>query len=192
MGADGMAGGDKLMAHLDRILERVKSAQAVRVGFLEGSTYPDGTSIPMVAAVQEFGGSMKIPARTQELNFKVNANTGESRFARADKANFAQTVSIPEHIVTVPARPFFRNMIDTKAPGWGGKVAKVLKATDYDAKATLDTMGELIQGQLQGSIRDLTSPPLAASTVRAKGFAKPLIDTGTMLRSVDHEVTGTQ
>jgi len=49
-------------------------------------------------------------------------------------------------------------------------------------------MGELIQGELQGSIRDLTSPALAASTVRAKGFDKPLIDSGVMLRSVDFEV----
>ena len=27
----------------------------VRVGFLEGSTEPDGTSLPMIAAIQEFG-----------------------------------------------------------------------------------------------------------------------------------------
>lgn len=192
MGADGMAGGDRLMAHLDRILARVKSAQAVRVGFLEGATYPDGTPVAKVAAVQEFGGSMKIPERTQDLNFKINANTGQSRFARADKANFAQTVTIPEHTVTVPARPFFRNMLDAKAKDWGAKSAKVLKAADYDASVTLGRMGELIKGQLQGSIRDLTSPPLAASTVRAKGFAKPLIDSGHMLASVDYQVTGTE
>jgi hypothetical protein len=154
MAADGMSGGDRLMAHLDRILARVKSAQAVRIGFLEGATYPDGTPVPMVAAVQEFGGSM----------------------------------NIPEHTVTVPARPFFRTMLDTKAPDWGKQIGKVLKASDYDAGTTLGRMGELIKGELQGSIRDLTSPPLAASTLREKGFSKPLIDTGVMLNSVDYEV----
>jgi hypothetical protein len=192
MGADGLRGGDKLQAHLDRILERVRSAQQVRIGFLENATYPDGTKVAMVAAVQEFGGSMNIPARTQDLNFKINANTGQSRFAKAEKANFQQTVTIPAHTVTVPPRPFFRNMLDTKAKAWGQQAGKVLKAADYDAKTTLGRMGELIKGQLQGSIRELQSPPLASSTVRAKGFAKPLIDSGHLLASVDYEVTGNE
>src|SRR5690348_3551284 len=73
MGADGLSGGDKLQAHLDRILERVKSAQAVRVGFLEGATYPDGTPLAKIAAVQEFGGTIEMPAREQDLHFKMNA-----------------------------------------------------------------------------------------------------------------------
>lgn len=188
MSADGLHGGDKLQQYLDRLLARVSSAQAVRVGFLEGSTYEDGTSIPMVAAVQEFGGSMNIPERTQDLNFKVNANTGRSRFAKADKANFAQTVTIPAHTVTIPARPYFRTMLDQKAPQWGAQAGKALKAAEFNAKVALGRMGELIQGELQGSIRDLTSPPLAPSTVRAKGFDKPLIQSGVLLRSVDFEV----
>jgi hypothetical protein len=49
-------------------------------------------------------------------------------------------------------------------------------------------MGELIQGQLQDSIRDLQTPPNAASTVRKKGFNNPLIDHGDMLRQVNFEV----
>lgn len=187
-GADGLHGGDKLQAYLDGILARVSSAQAVKVGFMEGATYPDGTSVPMVAAVQEFGGSMQIPARTQDLNFKINANTGKSRFAKADKANFAQTVTIPAHVVTVPPRPFFRTMLEKDAPGWGAAVGKTLKASNFDAATTLGKMGELIKGELQESIRALTNPPLAASTVAAKGFSKPLIDTGHMLASVDFEV----
>lgn len=189
-GADGLSGGDKLQAYLDGILARVSSAQAVRVGFLEDSTYSDGTSVPMVAAVQEFGGSMNIPERTQDLNFKQNERTGQvgNRFVKADKANFAQMVTIPAHTVTVPPRPFFRTMLEQDAPGWGEAVAKTLKASDYDAAATLGKMGELIKGELQESIRTLTSPALAASTIREKGFEKPLIDSGHMLQSVDFEV----
>lgn len=189
MGADGLTGGDRLQQHLDRILARVRSAQAVRVGFLEGATYPDGTPVAKIAAVQEFGGSIEIPAREQDVNFKVNADTGQSRFAKADKANFQQTVTIPAHTITIPARPFFRNMLSAKAKEWGAQIGKILKGADYDAQVTLGRMGEMVKGQLQGSIRDLTTPPLAASTVRAKGFAKPLIDTGHMLASVDFQVT---
>lgn len=189
-GADGFSGGDKLQAYLDRILARVSSAQAVTVGFLEGATYPDGTPVAMVAAVQEFGGSMNIPERTQDLNFKQakNGDVG-NRFVKADKANFTQTVTIPAHTVTVPARPFFRTMLDQKAREWGVQAGKVLKGADYDAKVALGRMGELIKGELQGSIRDFTNPPDAPSTIRRKGFDKTLIDTGVMLNSVDYEVS---
>lgn len=191
MAANGLSGGARLQAHLDRILERVKSAKEVRVGFLEGATYPDGTSVPMVAAVQEFGGSMEIPAREQNLNFKLS-KSGEvgNRFVKADKAGFTQTVTIPAHTVTIPPRPFFRTMLDAKSGQWGKQVASALKASDYDAQATLGRMGELIKGQLQGSIRELTSPPDAPSTVKRKGFDKPLIDTGVMLNGVNYEVSG--
>ena len=55
-------GGDKLTAALAAIAAKVNKAASVQVGFLENSTYPDGTSVPMVAAIQEFG-SGKVPSR---------------------------------------------------------------------------------------------------------------------------------
>jgi hypothetical protein len=48
-------GGDKLEAALAKIAKNVTKAAAVDVGFLEDATYPDGTSVAMVAAIQEFG-----------------------------------------------------------------------------------------------------------------------------------------
>ena len=48
--------------------------------------------------------------------------------------------------------------------------------------------GEAIAGQLRQSIVDTNSPALAESTIRRKGFSKPLVDTGHMLQSVDYEV----
>lgn len=50
-----MTGGEKLQAALAAIVGKLASAETVQVGFLENSTYPDGTSVPMVAAIQEFG-----------------------------------------------------------------------------------------------------------------------------------------
>ena len=44
--------------------QKLSSAASVEVGFLEDSTYPDGTSTAMVAAIQEFGApSRNIPPR---------------------------------------------------------------------------------------------------------------------------------
>lgn len=85
-------------------------------------------------------------------------------------------------------RPFFRQMIAAESPTWPGKMAKLAKATDYDGDRVLALMGEDIKGALQKSINDLQDPPLAPSTVGAKGFGKPLIDTSHMLNSVSYEV----
>jgi hypothetical protein len=50
-----MAFGDKLKAALRRITYRLSKPATVRVGFLEGATYPDGKPVAMIAAIQEFG-----------------------------------------------------------------------------------------------------------------------------------------
>ena len=99
---------------------------------------------------------------------------------------FWNEYGVPSH--NQPPRPFFRQMIAKESPTWPGKMAKLAKATDYDGDRVLALMGEDIKGALQKSINDLQDPPLAPSTVEAKGFGKPLIDTSHMLNSVSYEV----
>lgn len=50
-----ISGGDLLNKRLSEIARKLNKAGSVRVGFLEGATYPDGTSVPMVAAIMDFG-----------------------------------------------------------------------------------------------------------------------------------------
>ncbi|RUV07766.1 MULTISPECIES: hypothetical protein [unclassified Mesorhizobium] len=50
-----LSGGDKLAAKLAEIAKSLQNAVSVDVGFPEGATYPDGTSVPLVAALNEFG-----------------------------------------------------------------------------------------------------------------------------------------
>lgn len=144
---NALSGGAKLEAKLREIAKRTTGG-TVRVGFLEGSTYPDGTSVPMVAAIQEFG---------------------------APKAG-------------IPPRPFFRSMIAAKKGEWGEAVGKLLADNGYDAQKALGLAGQGIKGQLQRSINETNAPPLAQATIDAKGFDKPLVDTGHMWNSVDYEV----
>lgn len=142
------SGGSALEERLKEIADKLGEDKVLRVGFLEGATYPDGQPVAAVAARNEFGD----PANNQ------------------------------------PPRPFFRRMIAEKSPQWGDDIVKIAKATDFDADATLSLMGERIKDQLQESIRELTDPPLSPVTIAKKGFAKPLIDTSHMLRSVDYDV----
>ena len=99
---------------------------------------------------------------------------------------FWNEYGVPSH--NQPPRPFFRQMIAKESPTWPGKMAKLAKATDYDGDKVLTLMGEDIKGALQQSINEFQSPPLASSTIEAKGFAKPLIDTSHMLNSITYEV----
>ena len=142
------SGGAALDAKLAEIAERLGGGATLRVGFLEGATYPDGTPVSLVAAADEFGD----PAMNR------------------------------------PARPYFRRMIAAKSPEWGNDLSKVAMASGYDPKAFLPLMGEHIKAQLQQSIRELTDPPLAQSTIDRKGFDKPLIETSHMLNTVDYDV----
>jgi len=57
-----LRGGGKLRAALAELSKKVDRGAAVRAGFFEKATYPDGTPVAAVAAYNEFGTS-RIPAR---------------------------------------------------------------------------------------------------------------------------------
>lgn len=114
----------------------------------------------------------------------ATAPNGDSIPERAANNEFGT----PNAAHPIPPRPFFRNMIAAKSPEWPKAVGDLLKANDYDAVRTLDIAGEAIEGQLRESITDLTSPPLAEATIKAKGFSKPLVEHGDMINAVAHIV----
>ena|SRR5882762_5555764 len=143
-----ISGGDLLEKKLREISERLDRGGTLKVGFLQGATASNGDSLPLRAAINEYG----VPSRNQ------------------------------------PPRPFFRNMIAAKSGEWPEAIAYQLKATNYNVETTLTITGMAIRKQLQESILDLMSPPLAPSTVARKGSSKPLIEFGDMIRAADFEV----
>lgn len=64
-----------------------------------------GTNVKY-AAIHQLGGEVERYARSTTAYFKVNAKTGQSRFAKKGKANFSQRVTIGQHTTQLPARPF--------------------------------------------------------------------------------------
>lgn len=72
-----ISGGGELASALAEIAKSVSKASSVDVGFLENATYPDGTSVAMVAAIQEFGApSRGIPPRPFFRNM-IAKNSGD-------------------------------------------------------------------------------------------------------------------
>ena len=142
----GTPGLRALVLRLQRDLAR---APRLRVGFLDGATYPDGTSVAAVAAYNEYGD----PARGR------------------------------------PPRPFVRETIVREREVWGKTLAAGLRMNNFNVAAGLGVLGDDIAGAIRETITQFDSPPLSPRTVARKGFAKPLIDTGTMLRSVSWELS---
>lgn len=163
-----MSLADSLSKKLAEIAANV-SDKSVSIGFMSGATYPNGTPVAMVAFWQEFG--TKGRALGDQPHSEALAE-GERRE--------------PMLVGPIPPRPFFRRMISEHRSEWTGEVKQALIREKGNGLTALALMGETIQGELMQSILDFSSPPLAASTIRRKGFAKPLIDTGQMLNSVTY------
>lgn len=50
-----VTGGNTFRLHIAELAERTANATSVKIGFMENATYPDGTSVPLIAAINEFG-----------------------------------------------------------------------------------------------------------------------------------------
>lgn len=90
----------------DKILRldgRLSSDLAYKVSdteFLFGSNEP-------YAAIHHFGGTIDMPARRQQAYFKqAKDGTIGNRFVKKTKSNFAQSITIGAHKITMPARPW--------------------------------------------------------------------------------------
>jgi len=163
----------------------------LKVGFLENATYPDGTSVAMVAMINEFGATISREAGQVTIYRKTNkAGTGfarKGRFVKQRESNFASTHAHGAYEIKIPPRPFFRTMISQNQASWAPTTARLLMQ-GMSTDQVMDLMGQEIAGQLRASIIAMNSPPNAPSTIRKKGFNDPLIDTGYMLSRVDYEV----
>lgn len=195
-----ISGGDNIARALREIGDRMTGS--VRVGFLEGSTYPE-----------DYSGDNKrlMKLRKARAAQKVSAANAENIRRRivglnvkpVPKARVSNPVGPPKPRGTLQvaqvafwdeygtkrskARPFFRQTIAEHSGSWGGDLAKIAKANGYDGPATLATMGTRIKDQIVTSIKKWPADN-HPTTVAVKGFNKGLIDKGIMQRAVDFEV----
>lgn len=107
-------------------------------------------------------------AHSVEVGFLENADYPDG----TKVANVAATQNYGAPAASIPARPFFTNMVNDKAESWGGIISKALPANSYDAEMTMRQMGEWIRGQLQQSIRDMNSPALSPVTLAVRKWRK--------------------
>lgn len=91
----------------------------------------------------------------------------------------------------VPERSHIRSTMDEKKKKFDGQIDKLIGQI-VDGKTTVENalgvLGLSIKSEVQKKIRKGIEPALAESTIIAKGSSKPLIDTGQMINSINHEV----
>ncbi|MGA7437660.1 MAG: phage virion morphogenesis protein [Luteibacter sp.] len=75
------------------------------VSQVEGDTLLHGTNAPY-GAINQFGGDIEIPARPTQVYFHHKGGEVSPHFVTKRKATFVQDATIPEHVISIPARPW--------------------------------------------------------------------------------------
>lgn len=171
-----LKGGKALEKHLRMILKQLGKGAAVKVGFFESERYPGG---------KYHWTDKRLDAMSPEGRHLAEFLEGRDKpqIPVAQAAYWAEFGT-----KTSPPRPFFRNTIASKSPRWGLGLGNALRKTHYNAREALAIVGMGIQGQLRQTIKDFKDPPNSQVTQDLKGFNKPLVNTGQMLRAVDFQV----
>lgn len=148
--AGGMKGGDALKAELERIARMASSAKEVRVGFLEGATYPNGTPVAMIAAIQNWGApragipprpffSNMIAAKQPEWGPAIGALLRANNYdalRTLQQAGEAVAGQLRQSIVDTNAPPLAESTIARK--GFSTPLVEtghMLNSVDYEVKA---------------------------------------------------------
>jgi hypothetical protein len=172
-------GGDKLVAALNKIAVNASKAATLSVGFLEGATYPDGTSLPMVAAIQEFGApKVGIPPRPY-FRTMVAAKSPEWPAAVGDLLkdnNFDAAVTLGQVGEGIKGQ-LQQSIIDTNEPALSPITIMLrgMKSNDQSLVVTAKTVGE-------------AAARVKAGLTNYGASEKVLDETGHMIASVGFTV----
>lgn len=175
-----ISGGAKLEARLKEIARKVKTKANVRVGFLENATYPDGTPVAMVAAIQEFGApSRNIPPRPY---FRTMVKEKSDSWADATSnllvSNNFDAIKTLNQVGAGISGQLQESIKKQNQPPLS-KVTLMLrkmKSEDSSLVVTGATVGEAVER-------------VAKEESVAGVPTKPLIDTGHLWNSVSWEIT---
>lgn len=153
-------GGDALKGALEKIAAAASSKAVAEIGFMENATYPDGTKVAFVAAMNEYGDKNRPPRPFfSDTVAKRGAAWGHNLGVALKKFNFNAGAALA-------------------LTGQGAK-------EDIEASIRAFTSPPLAES----TIAQKSSGKSKVKKVQGVlGPAKPLIDTGHMLNSVSVRV----
>lgn len=174
-----LSGGDKLKTALAEIAKKVNKAALVKVGFMEGARYPDGTPVAMVAAIQNFGApAAGIPVRSffSDMIAKKSPTWAPSigKLLVANDFDAAKALDLMGQRI---GEDLQEAIIETDAPALSKITLMLRKMRSMDQQLVVSgsTVGEAAARVAAGEDTNGVS-------------TKVLDDTGHMLNSVSHQV----
>jgi hypothetical protein len=179
-----ITGIQRLRNKLLKLTRRVDKKSKVKVGFLAGATYANGTPVAMVAAIQNFGAPARgIPPRPffSSMIADKQAEWGPAA-GRLLKDNDYDSLATLEQIGQGIAGQLRQSIIDTNDPPLSPVtlMLRKMRTDNPDLVVTGKTVGEAARRVADGDSYGGVS-------------TKPLVDIGPegghMLQSVDYKVT---
>lgn len=174
-----MSGGTTFRAILTKMAAKLSKPGTVRVGFLEGSTEPDGTSIPMIAAIQEFGAPRAhIPPRPFFRTMITTKSPGwPGGIAFQLKATEYDIDETLHRTGLVIAGQLHESIIDTYSPALSPVTVMLRGMKSKDQSLVVNRrVVEQARARVEAGLTNY-----GAST-------KPLIEHGNLLNSIGYEV----
>lgn len=174
-----ISGGKALEAKLRELSEKVTKAATLRVGFLEGAKYPDGTPVAMVAAIQEYGApGAGIPPRPFFRSMIA---------AKKDRWGDALGMAMVDHDYDVV------RAMAVMGQGISGQLQESIINLDEPALSPITLMLRKMFPVMSTYEKTGKDVGVAAARVAAGKSAgdvstKPLVWTGNLLDSVNYEV----
>lgn len=200
-----MSRADKFRKALQAKIDNLSAAKnkVAKVGIIEHQHYDDNTPVAYIASIHEYGARFTVPERKATIYRKI-AKNGDwtskhgSEFVKKENSNFATEVTIPAHIVNIPARPFMRPTISEKKGEWAKRGKQVLR-NGGSVEDMLNLVGGKAASDIVETISKIETPSLQKSTIKARerkyksksseSPTKPLVDSKLLKSSISHVVT---
>lgn len=141
----------------------------------------------IIAASNEFGAVINHPGGT-EFGYKTadDAKKKKSTFLKKGTGFKVLGVTKP-HIIKIPPRPYIRSTVDENQDAYLQMAETLLgRVIDGDLSlfGALDLIGQKVESDIKRKMVTLKTPPNKPGTIKKKGSANPLINTGHLLGSV--------
>ena len=172
-----LKGGEKLKEYLQKVASKVNSGAELRVGFLENATYPNGTPVAMIAAIQEFGAPRAgIPPRPFFRNMIAkHQDEWPAGFAKQLRETNFDLKATFERAGAAIAGQLRQSIVDTNEPPLSPVTLMIRKMKSEGKTITRASLAE-------------ARSRLAKGESTAGVSTKALVETGHLLNSVDYEV----
>ncbi|NBW08599.1 MAG: hypothetical protein EBR82_11300 [Caulobacteraceae bacterium] len=147
---------------------------ALRVGFLEGATYPDGTSVATIAAIQNFGAPAKgIPPRPFFSDMVASKSPGwPDAVGRILQANGGDGAAA----------------LELMGQGIAGQLQDAITDGAYAPNSPVTDLLKYRFPMGGQTFKDVLDARRDVANGESAPAGKPLIHTGNLQNSVDYEV----